>query len=396
MFADIGSCRPVLTWVDSERLFHEEPLNASVRLSKLPTPWFRMFHLDPSDGSHYDEMEGFQEIGSYMNIKGIAKIAKVNYSTVSRALRNSPAVKPSTRERILEIARDHHYVPNEIARSLKTKSTKIIGLIVSDITNPFFTEIINATEAHLAKNSYSIILCNTNYSVQKEQRFLEILFSRGVEGIIISPTSLEHLHTVFFERYELPNVLLDVKCRNLATNSVYVDQELGAFTAVKYLFTKGHRKIAFLAGPDTMSSSQQAIKGYLKAHRRMDLSPDMDLISRIPQDYDAAYAETRKLLKAGRRKKITAIFSLSDYMCIGIYRALEEENLRIPDDMAVMGYDGLTLTRFLRPSLTTVRQPNAAIGNKAAEMILRNIRDRAGWKPRTVVLKPELIVGESV
>jgi LacI family transcriptional regulator len=277
-----------------------------------------------------------------MNLKRIARIAKVDHSTVSRALRGSPVVKPSTRERILEIARTYHYVPNEIARSLKTKKTRIVGLIVSDIKNPFFTEIINATEAYLARNGYNIILCNTSYSVQKEEKFLHILFSRSVDGIILSPTSLEHLHREFFDRYRIPSVLLDVKSRNLVTNSVYVDQEL---------------------------------------------------IYRIPQDYDAAYTATRKLLKDDR--KVTAIFSLSDFMCIGVYRALQEANLRIPDDIAVLGYDDLSLTRFLRPSLTTVRQPNSEIGNKAAEIVLNNIKDPSCWTPQTVVLKPELIIRES-
>jgi LacI family transcriptional regulator len=328
-----------------------------------------------------------------MNLKRIAQIANVDHSTVSRALRGSPVVKPSTRDRILEIARVHNYVPNEIARSLKTKKTRIVGLIVSDIKNPFFTEIISATEAYLARNSYNIILCNTNYSVLKEEKFLDILFSRGVDGIILSPTSLEHLHTEFFNRSQIPSVLLDVKCRNLAANSVYVDQELGAFTAIKYLIEKGHKRIAFLAGPETLSSSQQAIKGYMKAHRRLNITPDEDLVYRIPQDYDAAYAATQKLLRKGR--KITAIFSLSDFMCIGVYRALQEADLRIPDDIAVLGYDDLTLTRFLKPSLTTVRQPNSEIGNKAAEIVLNNINDRSCWKPQTIVLKPELIIRES-
>jgi LacI family transcriptional regulator len=328
-----------------------------------------------------------------MNLKRIAQIANVDHSTVSRALHGSPVVKPSTRDRILEIARANNYVPNEIARSLKTKKTRIVGLIVSDIKNPFFTEIINATEAYLAKNSYNIILCNTNYSVLKEEKFLHILFSRSVDGIILSPTSLEHLHAEFFNRSQIPSVLLDVKCRNLATNSVYVDQELGAFTAIKYLIEKGHRRIAFLAGPETLSSSQQAIKGYLKAHRRLDVTPDEDLIYHIPQDYEAGYAATQKLLKKGR--KVTAIFSLSDFMCIGVYRALQEARLRIPQDIAVLGYDDLSLTRFLKPSLTTVRQPNSEIGNKAAEIVLSNINDRSCWKPQTIVLKPELIIRES-
>ncbi len=330
-----------------------------------------------------------------MNIKGIARIARVNHSTVSRALRNSPAVKPSTREKIQRIAKAHHYVPNGIARSLKTKKTGIVGLIVSDITNPFFTEIVNATEACLAQNGYNIILCNTGYSVAKEQSFLDILRSRGVDGVIISPTSLEHLHAEYFERHTLPSVLLDVKSRNLGTNCVYVDQELGAFTAVTYLLDKGHRDIAFLAGPPTMSSSRQAIRGYRKAYRRAGLPADDGLIVGIPQDHDAAYTETRRLLRERAARPITAIFSLSDFMCIGIYRALEEEKLRIPDDMAVMGYDGLALTRFLRPRLTTVRQPNAEIGNTAAQILLENMREPSSWKSRTVVLKPELLVGES-
>ena len=328
-----------------------------------------------------------------MNIKKIAKIANVDHSTVSRALRNSPVVKPATREKILKIAHAYHYVPNEIARSLKTKRTKIVGLIVSDIKNPFFTEIISATEAFLAKNNYNIILCNTNYSVLQEQRFLNILFSKSSDGIIISPTSLTHLHTDFFARYQLPHVLLDVKTRNLTSNMVYVDQELGAYTAIRYLIRKGHRKIAFMAGPETLSSSEQAIRGYLKAHRRLGVLVDQHLILRIPQDYEVAYSATRKLLQ--ENKKVTAIFSLSDFMCIGIYRALQEASLKIPDDIAVIGYDDLNLTRFLKPSLTTVSQPKAEIGNIAAEIVLNNIREGACWKPKTVVLKPELIVRDS-
>jgi LacI family transcriptional regulator len=328
-----------------------------------------------------------------MNIKKIAKLAHVDHSTVSRALRDSPVVKQATKERILQIAKDYHYVPNEIARSLKTKRTKIIGLIVSDIKNPFFTEIISATESYLAKNSYNIILCNTNYSVPKEQQFLNILFSKSVDGIIFSPTSLEHLHTDFFDRYKLPNVLLDIKFKNLRTNSVYVDQELGAYSAVTYLLKKGHEKIAFLAGPRTMSSSEQAIAGFCKAHRKHAVPLDEDLIFRIPQNYDVAYAETLRMLKKNR--KITAIFSLTDFMCIGVYKALQELGLRIPKDIAVIGYDDLLLTRFLQPALTTVRQPNSEIGNKAAEIILANIRAGSHWKPRTVRLKPELIVRDS-
>jgi LacI family transcriptional regulator len=328
-----------------------------------------------------------------MNIKKIAEIAKVNHSTVSRALHNSPVVKPSTKERILKIAREYHYVPNEIARSLKTKKTKIVGLIVSDIKNPFFTEIISATEAHLAKNNYNIILCNTDYSVLKEEEFLNILFSRSVDGIIISPTSLEHLHADFFQRYRLPHVLLDVKSKNLKSNCVYVDQEQGGYMAIRYLFEKGHRRIAFMAGPKTMSSSQQAIQGYIKAHKRMGVPLDEGLIIRIPQDYDAACIETQKLLRSDR--KVTAIFALSDFLCIGIYRALQEENLRIPDDIAVLGYDDLSLLRFLKPALTTVRQPNADIGNAAAALILNNIKEGIRREPKTIILEPELIIRDS-
>ena len=328
-----------------------------------------------------------------INIKNIAKIAKVDHSTVSRALRDSPLVSKVTKQRILQIAKRYNYVPNEIARSLKTNKTRIVGLIVSDIKNPFFTEIISAAEARLAKDNYNIILCNTNYSVTNEERFLNILVSKGVDGIVMSPTSLEHLHTIFFETHSLPNVMLDIKQKQLETNCVYVDQEVGGYTAIKYLIGKGHKRIAFFAGPKTLSSSEQAIQGYLKAHKRHGVAVDEDLIFRIPQDYDIAYSETVKLIK--KRKRVTAIFALSDFLCVGIYRALQEAHLTIPDDIAVIGYDDLSLTRFLRPALTTIRQPNSEIGSIAAQIILSNIKDGANRKPRTVVLRPELIIRES-
>jgi LacI family transcriptional regulator len=329
-----------------------------------------------------------------MNIKTIAKLANVDHSTVSRALRNSPVVKKSTRDRILKIAKEYDYVPNEIARSLKTQNTRIIGLLVSDIKNPFFTEIISATESYLARNKYNIILCNTNYSIPKERELLNLLFSRGVDGIIFSPTSMIHLHTKFFKRYSIPAVLLDIDCRNLETNSVFVDQEVGAYSAITFLLQKGHRRIAFLAGPQTMSSSEQAIVGFRKAHNDNNVMVDETLILRIPQNYDIAYSETLKLLK--KSIGITAIFSLTDFMCIGVYRALQEQGLRIPQDIAVIGYDDLPFSRFMQPSLTTVRQPSREIGNNAAQIILDNIKAYSEWEPMTVKLKPELIVRDSV
>ncbi len=328
------------------------------------------------------------------SIKTIAKLANVDHSTVSRALRDSPVVKKSTRDRIQQIAKEHDYVPNEVARSLKTRNTKIIGLVISDIKNPFFTEIICAAESYLATNKFNIILCNTNYSIQREREFLNILNSRGVDGIIFSPTSVNHLHNKFFERYQIPVVFLDIDCRDLSGNSVFVDQMVGAYSAITCLLDKGHRRIAFLAGPHTMSSSEQAIAGYRKAHNDKDVPIDESLIVGIPQNYDVAYSETMKLLT--QKKGITAIFSLTDFMCLGVYRALQELGMQIPQDVAVIGYDDLPFSRFMKPSLTTVRQPSLEIGNKAAEIILENIRTPSNWKTATVKLQPELVIRDSV
>ena len=329
-----------------------------------------------------------------INIKEIARIAGVDISTVSRALQNSPRVKLKTKKNILKIAKEKGYVPNEIARSLKTNKTKVIGLIVSDINNPFFTEIISGVESYLAKNDYSIILCNTNYDPLKENKFLYLLLSKGVEGIIITPTSLEFLPIDFFKLNRIPSVILDIKYRHLETNCVYVDQELGAYFAIKYLFEKGHKKIAFIAGPKKMSSSEQAIKGFRRAYKNFNISFNNELILNIPQNYEDAYRATLKLLDS--HKDITAIFSLTDFMCIGIYRAIHEKKLMIPEDIAVMGYDDLSIASFLQPLLTTVKQPNIEIGEKAAEIILGNIKEGLGWKPQTIKIKPELIIRQSV
>jgi DNA-binding LacI/PurR family transcriptional regulator len=143
-----------------------------------------------------------------------------------------------------------------------------------------------------------------------------------------------------------------------------------------------------------MSSSEQAIAGYRKAHNDKDVPIDESLIVGIPQNYDVAYSETMKLLT--QKKGITAIFSLTDFMCLGVYRALQELGMQIPQDVAVIGYDDLPFSRFMKPSLTTVRQPSLEIGNKAAEIILENIRTPSNWKTATVKLQPELVIRDSV
>ena len=274
-----------------------------------------------------------------MNIKKIAKIANVDHSTVSRALRDSPVVKQATKERILQIAKDYHYVPNEIARSLKTKKTKIIGLIVSDIKNPFFTEIISATESYLARNNYNIILCNTNYSVQKEQQFLNILYSRRASTASYSPPPRWTTSTRSSSRDASSRTSCWTSSTRTSPPTASTSTRSSArYSAVTYLLEKGHKKIAFLAGPEDHVVLRAGNRRVPQGAQEIRCPAGEDLIFRIPQDYDVAYAETLKLLK---RKKITAIFSLTDFMCIGIYRALQEMGLRIPKDIAVIGYDDL-------------------------------------------------------
>lgn len=201
------------------------------------------------------------------------------------------------------------------------------------------------------------------------------------------------MHLDFFKKYSIPNVILDIKGRDLGTNCVYVDQEIGAYSAIKYLYEKGNKKIAFIAGPKKLSSSEQAIAGFIRAHKDFNIPLYKELILKIPQKYEYAYSATLNLLN--NNKDITAIFSLSDYMCPGIYKALHEKKLKIPNDVSVIGYDDLKITYFLQPLLTTVKQPNTKIGKIAARLLLNNIKDKSKWKPKIVRLKPKLIIRDS-
>ena len=328
-----------------------------------------------------------------ISIKDIAKYANVSPSTVSRALHGHPRISTETKTTIREIAKKYNYIPNQIARALKTKKTKTVGLIISDITNPFFPEITKGVEDSCIKKGYSVILCNSNYSLEQETEYLNMLIEKGVDGIILTPHSVNHLHEYFFEINKIPFVLIDIRPTNTNINCVYVDQEEGANIAINYLIEKGHRNIAFITGPTDLPSANQAIRGYKKAFNEKNLKVNDKFIIETPQKIESAYLETKQLLKT--HENLTAIFSLSDTLCIGIYQAIYETNLRIPDDIAVIGYDDLPVTRFMDPPLTTVYQAKYEVGSLAAEMLIEQINTKTRWSPRTIKLSPRLVIRRS-
>jgi len=328
-----------------------------------------------------------------ISIKDIAKYANVSPSTVSRALQGHPRISEETKLKIRDIAKQYNYIPNQIARALKTKETKTIGLIISDITNPFYTEITKGVEDACVIKGYSVILCNSDFNLERESSYLKVLTEKGVDGIILTPHSVNYLHDYFFDINHIPYVLVDIKPSNPNVNCVYADQEEGALIATKFLIEKGHRKITFLNGPVKLPSANQAIKGYKRAFNEFGLKINKDSIIETPQKIERAYLITKQLLR--KNDNPTAIFSLSDMMCIGIYQAIYEEQLRIPDDIAVVGYDDLPVTRFMDPPLTTVYQPKYEVGNLAAELLIDQIKAGSSWSPRTIKLSARLVVRKS-
>lgn len=328
-----------------------------------------------------------------INIKDIAKYANVSISTVSRALHGHPKISEKTKSKIILTAKQHNYVPNQIARALKTRVTKTIGLIIADITNPFYPDVTKGVEETCIKNGYSIILCNSDYNLERELTQLQILAEKGVDGIILTPHSINHLHSSFFELNQLSYVLVDIKPNNPNINCVYTDQEEGAYLATKYLIDKGHKNITLLCGQKDIPSANQLIKGYKRAFGELNVKINEKLIIEIPQKIDTAYSTIKQLLN--NTKDITAIFSQSDIICTGIYQAIYEKKLKIPDDIAVVGYDDLPITRFMDPPLTTVHQPKYEVGKLSSELLIDQIKAGASWTPRAIKFNPRLVIRKS-
>lgn len=324
------------------------------------------------------------------SIKDVASRAGVSVATVSRVLNHNARVKAHLRERILSTIDQLGYQPSGIARNMRSQSVRVIGLVISDIQNPFFTALVRAVEDVAYEHQYTVLLCNSDEDLQKEQLYIDVLSRERVAGAIVVPSGKDCCAALLHAR--VPLVMADRTIPELCADAAVLDNVAGAFAATQHLIELGHRRIGLVSAPANVSVGRERQAGYEKAHRKNKIALDKQLIRLGNFKANGGYQATRELLELAARP--TAIFAVNNLMTMGALQAIREKKLRIPKDISVIGFDDVPWLALLTPPLTAVRQPTYEIGAQAARLLFARMQNSD--KPvEKCVLKPELIVRES-
>lgn len=331
-----------------------------------------------------------------MNVKDIAKLAGVSIGTVSRVINNNKSgVGSKKREEILRIIEETGFVPSSIARSMITKHSSTIGLIIPDISNPFFPLLAKGVEEYAQKEGYSLFLCNTNGNDLYELKQIAIMKEKQVDGIIISSckgNDSEHILKIISGNTPIVFVDEPVACADVF--GVYLDNLLGGYQTTKHLIDLNHQKIAYFTGPKESLSSYHRLDGYKKALQEANIPFDEELVAFGSYSKENGYNKFMNLIQKG--KKFTAILAASDVAACGIYSAARECGLSIPTDISVAGFDNVLSDNISLspPILTTVNQPTYQMGEMAIEILIKRIN---GIKPRKKIIEfePELVIRSS-
>ena len=307
-----------------------------------------------------------------VTIKEIAEKCGVSITTVSRVLNNKgDSISDQTKERIFRVVEELNYVPNAVARSMVTKRTNNIALIVPDISNPFFADIAKGAEKTCVTNGFHLFLCNTDMDKEVENEYIRVLRKRLVDGMIITTQNNEEYDVIFEEMLDsnYPFVFIERYSDKLkSVPGVFASNIEGAYSITKHLIELGHKDIAFLTGPLVTSNAHYRLEGYRKALTDYKLPINPELIRNGNYKVDGGYKETKALL----RKKIpfTALFASNDLMAFGAYQAAKEFGLQIPEQLSIVGFDNINMPGVIEPQITTMDIPAYDMAVKATTILL--------------------------
>lgn len=309
-----------------------------------------------------------------VTIKDIAREANVSITTVSLILNNKDQnISEGTREKVKRIVKELNYRPNILAQSLITNKTKTIGLLVPDITNPFFSQIVRGIEDILSDNNYNVFLCNSYNDIKKEMNYIDILNKRCAEGIIISSSNtVDRNYYEYLCQLNIPFIILDRHDYDVKyKNCVIIDDYKGGYLAAEHLLKLNHRKIGCINENRGLFNINERVRGFKDAFSDYEAEFDEKWMSAGDLTIDGGYKAAMKLLKS---EDITAVFACNDLMAIGVYDAAKELNMNIPGDISVVGFDDIDFSCHLNPKLTTIKQPIYDIGKAAANHLMYLIK----------------------
>ncbi|RWA78619.1 LacI family DNA-binding transcriptional regulator [Mesorhizobium sp.] len=324
-------------------------------------------------------------------IADVARYAGVSVATVSHVMNRTRHVEPETAERVRAAIAALRYSPNSLARSLRRGETKTIGLLLPDNSNPFFAGVARQIEDAGFVAGYTVILCNSDGSAEKEERYLSVLMAKQIDGLIFAGSS-DHARVFASLSAAVPAVLLDREIHSVHVDSVLVDHDHGGYLAGRYLVGLGHKKIGVIGGPRDSSSSPARVRGFVRALEEAGL--DLPASSVVDSDYHFAGGRLAMERLMGQAPDITAVFACNDLMAMGAIIALRSRGLHVPDDMSLVGFDDIPYAVTTWPPLTTIAQPVEKIGTRAVSLLLERLGEPTA-PSRREVLAPVLVERES-
>ncbi len=326
-----------------------------------------------------------------VSIKDVAKIAGVSVATVSRVMNKNVFVKEETTKKVLDAIEKTGYKPNAIARSLKVKNTRSIGIIIPDISSHFFPDVVRGIEDVANEFNYNIILCNTDLDREKEKEYFDVLVEKQVDGIVYMSNTITDEIANKIASVGIEIVLISTDYKDLS--SITIDNVKASEDAVKYIISKGISDIAFIGGEMTdPNAGLPRFNGYVKALSEAGISINKDFILEGNYRYESGYEGAKKLLSLEHRPR--AIFAASDEMAIGVIRAGLELGYKIPEELMVVGFDDVDMSRMVYPSLTTISQPLYEMGCEGMKLLAKKL-NREKVDQCKIVLEHKLIIRES-
>ncbi|MGQ9855251.1 MAG: LacI family DNA-binding transcriptional regulator [Fervidobacterium sp.] len=328
----------------------------------------------------------------FVTIKDVAKVSGYSINTVSRALGNRGYVKRETKEKILKVASELGYMRNCAASALRTKRSHIVGVVVVDNTNPFYAEVIKGIELEAKKYGYTIILINTDRSYENEEKAIEILLQRRVEGLIITAVQTKNDDLRRLVEEKIPNVIIGSKFEDLATNYVCSDDEKGGYLAARHLIETNHRNLLLVNAEKFKYAAKMRELGVRRAIEEAREKIELEVIY-SKDGFDNGYDTFAKFIGKSRKKfSFDGIICYNDVYAFAVMKALKERGIKIPDEVSIVGFDDIYFSSIVEPSLTTVRTDKLKLGAEAFRILINNIESGSVTE---LTLPVELVVRNS-
>lgn len=326
-------------------------------------------------------------------INDVAKVANVSIATVSRVIHGNSYVRAEIRERVLDSIDKLGYRPNHVARTLRSQKSSIIGVVITDIMNPFYTNLARAVEDVSYSKKYGVFLCNSDENPQKERFYLSTMEAENVAGIIISPTNENYSSVSSLIKLGIPIVAVDRKILETPIDTVVINNVGGAYRATLHLIQEHkHTRIGIITGPQESTTGRERLEGFINAHKKSGLNVSKQYVFSHSFKEEYGYTSMKQLLKMPEPP--TAIFAANNLLGRGAIRAIEEAKLTVPGQIAIVMFDQVDWADFYNPPLSYIKQPSYDLGRISAELLFQRIEDEKN-PIHVVTLEPEFIIAGS-